>query len=167
MSCALFSHSLILYIKLRSPFNAAAHLTTVSVSIPPLRSTTTRYKWLGSHRYLGIPLARFRMQPEQSTHTAIQRVVDSFDLLLSMTGSPNSSALPAAAPGDSDPPTDPTTAEAAALAAAIAAAAAKTTVSGIDTARDYYAFKGETVKLLNHIGTVLNGILLLDGDSAV
>jgi len=95
---------------------------------------------------LGIPLARFRMQPEQSMHTTIQRVVDSFDLLLSMADSPSSSALPAAAPGDSDPPTDATTAEAA------------TTVSGNDTARDYYAFKGETVKLLNHVGTVLNGI---------
>ncbi len=107
---------------------------------------------------LGIPLARFRMQPEQSMHTTIQRVVDSFDLLLSMADSPSSSALPAAAPGDSDPPTDATTAEAAALAAAIAAAAATTTVSGYDTARDYYAFKGETAKLLDHIGTVLNGI---------
>ncbi len=86
------------------------------------------------------------MQPEQSTHTTIHRVVDSFDLLLSMADSPSSSALPAEAPGDSDPPTHATTAEAA------------TTVSGNDTARDYYAFKGETVKLLNHVGTVLDGI---------
>ncbi|DBA83071.1 TPA: hypothetical protein ACH3X1_006838 [Trebouxia sp. C0004] len=83
---------------------------------------TTRYKWIGSHRYPRIPLARFRMQPEQPT--TIQRVLASFDRSLSMTDSPSSAALPAAEPGGSDPSANAATTEATARAAATAAPAA-------------------------------------------
>ncbi|DBA84184.1 TPA: hypothetical protein ACH3X1_006648 [Trebouxia sp. C0004] len=82
-----------------------------------------------------------------------------------MTDSPSSAALPAAEPGGSDPsanaPTTEATARAAATAAAAAAAAAANGVAatGSDvTTQDYYAFRGETVKLLNHVGTLVNSI---------
>ncbi|DBA90626.1 TPA: hypothetical protein ACH3X1_003854 [Trebouxia sp. C0004] len=82
-----------------------------------------------------------------------------------MTDSPSSAALPAAEPGGSDPSADAATiaatARAAPTAAAAAAAAAATpsAATGSDvTTKDYYAFRGETVKLLNHFGTVVTSI---------
>ncbi|DBB03170.1 TPA: hypothetical protein ACH3X1_013338 [Trebouxia sp. C0004] len=92
------------------------------------------------------------MQPEQPT--TIQRVLESFERSLSMTDSPSSAALPAAGPGGSDP-----SADAATIAAAAAAAATPSAATGSDvTTKDYYAFRGETVKLLNHFGTVVTSI---------
>ncbi|DBA83072.1 TPA: hypothetical protein ACH3X1_006839 [Trebouxia sp. C0004] len=71
-----------------------------------------------------------------------------------MTDSPSSAALPAAEPGGSDP-----SADAATIAAAAAAAATPSAATGSDvTTKDYYAFRGETVKLLNHFGTVVTSI---------
>ncbi|DBB01661.1 TPA: hypothetical protein ACH3X1_000294 [Trebouxia sp. C0004] len=82
-----------------------------------------------------------------------------------MTDSPSSAALPATEPGGSDPSADaatiPATARATPTAAAAAAAAAATpsAATGSDvTTKDYYAFRGETVKLLNHFGTVVTSI---------
>ncbi|DBA91448.1 TPA: hypothetical protein ACH3X1_003086 [Trebouxia sp. C0004] len=82
-----------------------------------------------------------------------------------MTDSPSSAALPAAEPGGSDPSADAATiaatARAAPTAASAAAAAAATpsAATGSDvTTKDYYAFRGETVKLLNHFGTVVTSI---------
>ncbi|DBA99904.1 TPA: hypothetical protein ACH3X1_013788 [Trebouxia sp. C0004] len=78
-----------------------------------------------------------------------------------MTDSPSSAALPAAEPGGSDPSANAATTEATARAAATAAAAAATpsAATGSDvTTQDYYAFRGETVKLLNHVGTLVSSI---------
>ncbi|DBA87201.1 TPA: hypothetical protein ACH3X1_004274 [Trebouxia sp. C0004] len=78
-----------------------------------------------------------------------------------MTDSPSSAALPAAEPGGSDPSANAATTEATARAAATAAAAAATpsAATGSDvTTQDYYAFRGETVKLLNHVVTLVSSI---------
>ncbi|DBB03171.1 TPA: hypothetical protein ACH3X1_013339 [Trebouxia sp. C0004] len=92
------------------------------------------------------------MQPEQPT--TIQRVLESFERSLSLTDSPSSAAVPAAEPGGSDP-----SADAATIVAAAAAAATPSAATGSDvTTKDYYAFRGETVKLLNHFGTVVTSI---------
>ncbi|DBA94829.1 TPA: hypothetical protein ACH3X1_002370 [Trebouxia sp. C0004] len=80
-----------------------------------------------------------------------------------MTDSPSSAALPAAEPGGSDPLADAATAATAraapTAAGAAAAAAATPSATGSDvTTKDYYAFRGETIKLLNHFGTVVTSI---------